>query len=249
MKILYLDCFLGFESEMLLGALISSGADSSAVESELKAAFPAAKLCVSDVRRCSVEAIRADISMENSKTLSESETIEYISSKITDDAAALFLQRTAEVYFVSKQGILDEICLCRLYALHCALRQINADYVICSSLKEGSGFVEENGSCAVIPSPAVLEILSTCKIPFSSIDLQKELIPANDAAALAKIANEYGTMPEMDIEKIGYGAGREDLSAPNLIRAVIGSSRDTGFNRMFESSDLFLEFADELTMI
>lgn len=250
MKILYLDCFLGFETEMLLGALINIGADSSAIEAEMKKAFPSSALRVSNVTRCSVEALRAEVISDSVKAFKCGEAFEYIDSYICDTGASAYLKRIAGIYFdADSDAVLCEDELCRMYALYLALQHTGADYVICSSIREGSGFEEKDGGYYIIPSKAALEIVKTAKIPVRAAEIEKELTAACGAAVLAATANEYGAMPEMDIEKIGYGAGKEDLPMPNLMRAVLGTSRDSGLGSMFESTDLFSEFSDEISVL
>ena len=136
--------------------------------------------------------------------------------------------------------------ICTLYALHLAIKAIDADYVISSVLNEGSGFLEKDGGYFIIPSDAVLEIFKTYKIPVNTVEIERELTNALSAAVLSQTANEFGKMPKINIEKIGYGAGDEDLKMPNLLRVVSGTVDGGELEKMFASEDLFAEISEEL---
>ena len=59
-----------------------------------------------------------------------------------------------------------------------------------------------------MPAPATLEIL--LGIPIRQIDEPHELITPTGAALLAEFCSSFGPMPEMRIEKIGYGLGTRE---------------------------------------
>ena len=43
------------------------------------------------------------------------------------------------------------------------------------------------------------------------------------AAILTTLADRFGPLPRMTIDRIGYGAGNRDLAgSPNLLRLVVG---------------------------
>lgn len=247
MKILYLDCFLGIDTEMLLGALINLGADASSVEEQLKKVFPSASIKVSDVKRCALDALKAEVILDSKEVFGYSNALEYTDININDSAAAIYLKRVFKTYFdADSVAVIKENEICGIYALYLALKSIDADYVISSVIREGSGFYEKDGGYFIIPSPAALEIFKTEKIPVRTAELEVELTGALGASVLSATANEYGTMPEMNIERIGYGAGSIDLQMPNLIRVVLGSTAGEEFGKMFESADLFAEISEEI---
>ena len=246
MKILYLDFFLGMETKMLLGALLSLGADKEEIEKHLGAVFNNAQILCEDVKRCGVEALKADIVFESDKSFEYEKALEYIEN-IHDDAAIMYLKRIFKAYFEADKGaLIKEKDICILYALHLAIKDIDADYVISSALKEGSGFYEKDGGYFIIPSYAVLEIFKTQKIPVRTVQLEEELTNTLSAAVLSQTANEFGTMPKINIEKIGYGAGDMDLKMPNLLRIVLGNVGIGELEKMFASEDLFAEISEEL---
>lgn len=55
-------------------------------------------------------------------------------------------------------------------------------------------------------------------------NIRGELCTPTGAALVKYYANAFGRMPEMVIEKIGYGMGTKDFEAANCIRAILGES-------------------------
>jgi hypothetical protein len=118
-------------------------------------------------------------------------------------------------------GALDSIAD---IVLVCAgIELLKVDRVMASPLAEGRGWIESAHGRFPVPAPATLEILSG--IPLGSIDESFEFITPTGAAILAEFAQGFGPMPEMKIEKIGYGAGgRITKSRPNVLRAILGET-------------------------
>ncbi|MBI3325454.1 MAG: LarC family nickel insertion protein, partial [Nitrospinae bacterium] len=56
-----------------------------------------------------------------------------------------------------------------------------------------------------------------------------ELTTPTGAALLATLAESFGPLPPMRVDRIGYGAGTKDLPhAPNLLRVLIGEDSTQG---------------------
>jgi hypothetical protein len=51
-----------------------------------------------------------------------------------------------------------------------------------------------------------------------------ELLTPTGAAILTTLASDFGPMPAMSVEKIGYGAGTSEPAIPNLLRVMIGQT-------------------------
>jgi uncharacterized protein (DUF111 family) len=60
--------------------------------------------------------------------------------------------------------------------------------------------------------------------PIYSSGVERELLTPTGAAILTSLGLEFGPMPLMKVERIGYGAGRAELSHPNVLRLIIGTS-------------------------
>jgi uncharacterized protein (TIGR00299 family) protein len=59
-------------------------------------------------------------------------------------------------------------------------------------------------------------------LPVYGGDIDAELVTPTGAAIITTLARGFGELPEMKIEKIGYGAGKRNLPIPNLLRVLIG---------------------------
>jgi hypothetical protein len=59
--------------------------------------------------------------------------------------------------------------------------------------------------------------------PIYSSGIEKELLTPTGAAILTSLGSWFGDMPPMKVERVGYGAGRDDLPHPNVLRLMIGT--------------------------
>jgi uncharacterized protein (TIGR00299 family) protein len=99
---------------------------------------------------------------------------------------------------------------------------LGVERLICSPVPTGRGFVEiAHGRCS-IPAPATGELLRG--IPLSLVDVEGELTTPTGAAIVATLAEEFGPLPTMNIERIGYGAGQKDFPQPNILRLLVGEA-------------------------
>lgn len=100
---------------------------------------------------------------------------------------------------------------------------LGVEAVFSSKLVEGSGWIQCAHGRFPLPAPATLEILAG--IPLSQVDETVEFITPTGAALLAEYSEGFGTIPEMVIEKIGYGIGtRQSPNRPNVLRAILGQA-------------------------
>jgi uncharacterized protein (TIGR00299 family) protein len=113
-------------------------------------------------------------------------------------------------------SIADVVCAC------VGIETLGVEKVFISALHDGSGTVKCAHGIFPLPAPATMEILKG--IPFGQIDEPHELITPTGAAIAAEFGASFGPMPQLKIDKIGYGVGTRDLkSRPNVLRAVLGS--------------------------
>jgi uncharacterized protein (TIGR00299 family) protein len=99
---------------------------------------------------------------------------------------------------------------------HLAIEQVFA-----SRVPVGSGFVRGQHGRLPVPAPGTLEILKG--IPIYSSPVNEEVVTPTGAAILTSLATHFGEIPEMKIEKIGYGVGdRVFDEIPNVLRIILG---------------------------
>ncbi|MFZ4681438.1 MAG: nickel pincer cofactor biosynthesis protein LarC [Terrimicrobiaceae bacterium] len=121
-------------------------------------------------------------------------------------------------------GAVDSIA--DIVAACAGLEALGVERVFSSRLVEGTGWVDCAHGRFPLPAPATLEILTG--VPLRQIEESSELITPTGAALLAEFADSYGPLPEIRIEKIGYGLGtRDSAPRPNVLRAVLGEIAQT----------------------
>ncbi len=103
------------------------------------------------------------------------------------------------------------------------LSLLGVDRVECSPLNVGGGFVKTDDGTLPVPTPVTAEILRTVSAPVYGTSVNKELVTPAGAAIIAAIVTAFGPMPQMKIQKLGYGAGKSEVGAnPSLLRVTIG---------------------------
>lgn len=86
------------------------------------------------------------------------------------------------------------------------INKINPDKIISSIVNDGYGFIECAHGTISVPVPATSEIFSASNVRFRQIDIDTELVTPTGAAIIAELANEFTTLPEMNVTKIGWGS-------------------------------------------
>ena len=101
------------------------------------------------------------------------------------------------------------------------LEALGVERIIASPLHVGSGTFNCDHGTYPVPGPATTEILRGA--PIYAKEIQGELVTPTGAAIVAEVAAEYGPLPLMRVERVGYGAGtRTYPKFPNVLRAVLG---------------------------
>lgn len=102
-----------------------------------------------------------------------------------------------------------------------ALEALQIERVIASPVHVGFGTFKCAHGIYPVPGPAATELLQG--VPIYSKDIEGELVTPTGAALIATLAESYGTLPLMKIERTGYGAGTRNYPKfPNVLRAVLG---------------------------
>lgn len=106
----------------------------------------------------------------------------------------------------------------------CAMlfHELGAVKIIVSPVTTGYGQVRCAHGILPVPAPATALILRG--IPCQGGRIEGELCTPTGGALLKYFATEYGRMPQMIMEKIGYGMGKKEFEAANCIRAILGEA-------------------------
>ncbi len=250
MRIAYFDCFSGVSGDMILGALIDAGADLHMLESELgKLNISGFTLKAEKTTRGGLSGTRFFVNQDRSHAERHLTDIERImdDSNLPDDiksgAKSIFRElaeveakihntNPGDVHF-HEIGGLDSIV--DIVGSLIVMKMMDIETVYASKIPVGTGFVECNHGVLPLPAPATLELLKG--IPVYASSSEKELVTPTGIAILKHVVQSFGTIPEMKIEHIGYGAGSRDLKTPNLLRVWIG---EAGVKQEYEKDDVIL---------
>ncbi len=232
MRVLYLDCFSGISGDMFLSALLDLGLDIKLLKTELNKLKLEGKYSI-ETKRVRYNAISAFrfIVKESQKKERSLDDIKIIINKSTLDmdvkkrAVKMFekLQKAekkihGETHHFHELGLLDTII--DVVGAIAGLKILGIKKVFASKINVGKGFVKTMHGLLPIPAPATAELLKG--IPIFSGDREAELVTPTGALLLSEFVDEF-TMPQIKIDKIGYGAGTKKFeNPPNLLRAYIG---------------------------
>ena len=100
------------------------------------------------------------------------------------------------------------------------IEYLGLEQIYASPLQLGSGFVRCAHGLYPIPGPATANLLKG--VPVYSGQTKGELVTPTGAAIITTLAAEFGPMPAMITQAIGYGAGSREREFPNVLRGFLG---------------------------
>ncbi len=242
--IAYFDCFSGISGDMTLGAFIDLGVPVKWLKENLdRIPLAGFDVSVDTVIRNGITAKSVRVRVENDKKSRDyaqirsliknsplSGNVKQIShdifERIADVEADIHGCHRNKVHFHEVGGI-DAIV--DIVGTALCINYLGIKKVVSSSIPLGKGFVTCAHGTLPVPAPATVEILKG--VPVYGTKIPHELVTPTGAAIIVTLAESYGEMPDMIIEKTGYGAGKRDIeSIPNLLRVMTGtdSCRETG---------------------
>jgi len=100
---------------------------------------------------------------------------------------------------------------------------LGADRVVASPVNVGSGTVRCAHGVLPVPAPATAALLKD--VPIYARGVRTELTTPTGALLITEFAGSYGPLPDMRVNRIGYGAGDKDFpDHPNVVRLLAGES-------------------------
>ncbi len=136
-----------------------------------------------------------------------------IFAKVAEAEAKVHNKSIAEVHF-HEVGAVDSIV--DIVGAAILVELLNPDHIYAAAVPLGTGFVDAAHGRIPIPAPATIEILKG--VPVYSTGVRGELVTPTGAAIIKTLAEEFIEMPEVEVEKIAYGAGKKDFEITNLLR-------------------------------
>jgi uncharacterized protein (TIGR00299 family) protein len=235
--ILYLDMMAGIAGDMFLGALVDLGVPVEWLKRKLSAVLDGFDLRTEIVFRHHLRAVNLYVDVTDHVTHRHYTHIRQMieSADLPDQVRANALTAfkhiaQAEAHIHGKDietvhfheiGGIDS--LVDIIGSFLALDYLGVDQVAATPVPLGSGTIKCAHGTIPVPVPATVAILKGLQVRGS--DAKTEIVTPTGAAIVATLAPQFGGMPDMQIEKVGYGAGKRDIGAsvPNLLRLVLGT--------------------------
>ncbi len=224
---------------MILGALLDLGLDIKFLEKELqKLKLKDYKIAAKKVVKNGITATKFDLvekqgknKKHNHKNLNEivriinhsrldmdiGYKIKKIFQKIATAEAKVHNKSIQDIHF-HEIGALDTII--DIAGAVIGFKKLGIEKIYASKLNVGSGFVKFSHGKWPVPAPATAEMLKN--IPIYNNKTEFELVTPTGAAIISTLAEKFGEIPPMDLEKTGYGSGTKDLEQPNVLRVFLG---------------------------
>ncbi len=238
MRIAYLDCASGISGDMTLGALVDVGVELEAIQKGIDSlGLPSCRLTIEEVQRHGFRAGNLTVQHEPEHvhrhlhnitemidgsvlTDHQKKTAKDIFTRLAKAEAKVHGSTIEKVHF-HEVGAVDSIA--DIVGAAIGFDLLDVDRIVCSPLPTGHGFIQiAHGRCSV-PAPATAELLTG--IPLAPCNVEAELTTPTGAAIVATLAAEFGPLPDMKIQTIGYGAGDKDFQEQaNILRLIIGES-------------------------
>ncbi len=237
MRIAYFDAFSGIAGDMTVAALIDAGADARLLTDGLTSLGTDATFTVQAAKRAGIAGTRFIV---DAPAVNAHRHLHHI-DKIIDDsglpdttkqrAKKVFLklgEAEASVHGIDLQrvhfhevGAVDSIC--DIVGACYGLDLLGIEQIYMSDVNVGSGTVKCDHGLMPVPAPATAKLLTGH--PTYASGPTVELTTPTGAAFAAALAESFGHMPAMKVDRIGFGAGTKDFPGhSNMLRVMVGES-------------------------
>jgi len=240
MRIAYFDCFSGISGNMILGGLLDLGVPQDVLEKHLKKLrLEAFDIVPSPGERAHLRGTHVSVKPKGASTRERNfreikELIEESSLKqavkrrsveafrrLAEVEGRIHQKEPEEVQF-HEVGALDSIV--DILGAFVGIDYLGVDAVYASRIPLGSGMIVSRHGMLPVPVPATVELLKG--VPVYDSNVEGELVTPTGAACLTTLTAQFGKLPDMEIEKVGYGLGDRDLGdIPNVLRILLGRAR------------------------
>jgi uncharacterized protein (TIGR00299 family) protein len=241
-SVLYINCVGGVAGDMLLSALVEALGGSDLIDPlPARLGFDDASFSWMQARPGGFAARRLQIDFDaeahprhrNLKDVEELISCSRLAESVQVRAMAVF-KRLAEaegtvhgepadqVHF-HEVGAVDAI----LDVLGCcvAIDALDPYEIVCSPLPMGQGTIDCAHGTLPLPAPAVAAMLGG--VPVYDAGVEGETVTPTGAALVTTLADRFGGMPAMTVERVGIGAGsRTYPGLPNLVRVFTGQTAE-----------------------
>ena len=235
----YLDCVGGLAGDMLLAALLDAGAPEAALQAvPRRLGLDGVSIRVERVVRHGISALHVDVAAEGPAGGGRSwpSLREQITAAAVPERALRVLERLAKAEADVHGMTMDEVHFHELAAVDTLvdvvgavtlLDELGVARLVCSPLPAGRGVVHMEHGVLPLPAPATAALLVGA--PLFGVDMEAELVTPTGAALAATLADGWGALPPMTLERVGYGAGTADWAErANVVRVLLGEAAEGG---------------------
>jgi pyridinium-3,5-bisthiocarboxylic acid mononucleotide nickel chelatase len=237
MRIAYFDCPTGLSGNMIIGALLDAGLEIDHLKAQLNnIRVPRYALRITKTRKRGLAGTYFNVEVKESKHHRSLQDIlkiirqSKLSKKVKTSSSRIFRRLAAaeakvhglpinKIHF-HEVGAVDAIV--DIVGACSGLKKLGIEKIYCSPLPSGQGQIVHAHGLLPNPAPAAAELLKG--IPTYSTGIKGELVTPTGAAIITTLAESFGDLPRLKVERIGYGAGTIDLPQPNLLRVFIGET-------------------------
>ncbi|SDF32831.1 hypothetical protein SAMN04244560_00593 [Thermoanaerobacter thermohydrosulfuricus] len=236
MKVLYFDCFAGISGDMTIASLLSHVDVEEFKKKVKKIALDNFDIEIGETQKNSISARTFKVlyeeehhhhhrHMKDVREIIEKSDLEEEVKKMSIEMFEKLAEAEAKVHGKSPEevhfhevGAVDSIV--DIIGTAILIDMIKPDKIVSSPLPVSSGFIKTQHGLMPVPAPATAELLKG--IPVYKSDIEGEIVTPTGAAIVKTLVNEFGGIPDMTINSIGYGAGTKDLEIPNVLRTYVG---------------------------
>jgi hypothetical protein len=256
---LWIDASAGIAGDMLLGALVDTGADLTAIQRAVDAVVPGAvRFTAVTVTRAGMRALRVEVEplvadpphrtwhgvrdLLARAPLPDGIRERAIASfaRLADAEAHVHGVRADDVHF-HEVGALDSIA--DVVGVHAAVDDLGIGTVTAGEVALGSGRVHTAHGELPVPVPAVTHLARGWRVLAGGAG---ELATPTGMVLLRTLASACADLPPMTVTAVGVGAGGRDTPGrSNVVRAILGTPA-SGASPVAEPATLIEANIDDL---
>ena len=253
----FLDCFSGISGDMLLGALLDAGLPEAVLREQLAGLnLDGVRLAVQERRTHGLRATRCAVVVDETEqphrsfaTIRHLLTEARLAEPVRERALKVFTllaEAEARVHGTAIEAVhFHEVggvdAMVDIVGAAIGFHHLGIAQVVCSPLPMPHGWVHCEHGPLPLPAPAVCELIAGMEV--YGVDCDQELVTPTGAALARGLATDFGPMPAMVVDRVGYGAGQREHSCgrPNLLRLVLGRGRQVAEAQRVEVIDCHLD--------
>ena len=246
-RLAYINCSAGVAGDMLLGALVDAGAAPAAITGVLDGlGVEGYAVSFERVQRAGVLATRANVTVDPAHHDHDHRPVKVITALLDAADIPAAVRATAQRVFdalaraegdvhgidaadveLHEVGALDAIV--DVVGVAAALHDLGIERIVAAPIATGYGSTSSAHGHLPNPPPAVGRLLASRQVPIVGVDTPMELATPTGVAVLVALAERFGSLPAMNVDSVGYGAGTADTAGrPNVVQLVVGTPATEG---------------------